>query len=305
MTDYIVPLNMNGLSGRMLKLPSRFRSRSREILLIYGTHASIERMFGVAENLQQYGNITMPDLPGFGGMEPFYKIGEKPTLDTLADYLAAFIKLRYKNRRFDIAAVSFSFAIVTRMLQKYPEIAKKVDLLISVVGFADRNDLKFKRRDYWLLLAGSWVFYHRLPALFFRHIILRPSLIRLAYQLGGGRVNHPKYKSMSQEEYDRMIDFEIGLWHANEVRTYMFTTVELLRMRLPKAHVNLPVHHIAVDVDRYFDNSSVEQHMRQIYTDFIFYKAKLPAHVPTVVATAKEAAPLIPPPLRSLLRKKS
>jgi pimeloyl-ACP methyl ester carboxylesterase len=119
--EYILPLYMNGLSGRMLRMPPP-KDKSREILFIYGHHTSLERVFGVAELLNKYGSITIPDLPGFGGMQPFYKIGEKPTLDNMADYLASFVKLRYRNKRFTIAGHSLGFMIVTRMLKKYPEI---------------------------------------------------------------------------------------------------------------------------------------------------------------------------------------
>src|SRR3990167_800480 len=94
--DVVLPLYMNGLAGRMIKMPPP-RGKRREILLISGQHTSIERIFGLAEYLNRYGGVTSPDLPGFGGMNPFYKIGEKPTLDTMADYLAAFVKLRFKK----------------------------------------------------------------------------------------------------------------------------------------------------------------------------------------------------------------
>src|SRR5689334_10233567 len=103
LADYVVPLNMNGLRGRMLRLPPPARKK-REILLIYGHHASIERMFGLAENLNRYGGVTLPDLPGFGGMQSFYRLNEKPTLDNLADYLASFVKLRYKRQKVSILA---------------------------------------------------------------------------------------------------------------------------------------------------------------------------------------------------------
>src|SRR5690606_29130786 len=135
-------------------LPAPAR-KNRQILLVYGHHASLERMFGLAEELNKYGSITMPDLPGFGGMESFYKIGEKPTLDNLADYLASFIKLRYKRRRVSILAMSFGFLVVTRMLQRYPELVKKVDVLVSIVGFCHHQDFKMRRRNYWLLRSLS------------------------------------------------------------------------------------------------------------------------------------------------------
>src|ERR1700734_583988 len=98
MEDYIVPLNMNGLQGRMLRLPAPL-NKKREILFVYDRHSSLERWWPLARELNRYGGVTMPDLPGFGGMHSLYRIGEKPSLDALADYLAAFMKLRYKRRR--------------------------------------------------------------------------------------------------------------------------------------------------------------------------------------------------------------
>ena len=151
--DYIVPLNMNGLQGRMLHLPAP-KGKNREILLIYGHHSSLERWWGLAQVLNRYGAVTMPDLPGFGGMESFYKIGKKPSIDNLADYLAAFVKLRYKRRRVTIVGMSFGFVIATRMLQRFPDLVKKVDLMISIVGFAHRDDFIFSKTRYWL---------HRIP----------------------------------------------------------------------------------------------------------------------------------------------
>src|SRR5487761_1162679 len=89
--DYIVPLNINKLEGRMLYAPAN-GSEDRNILLVYGHHAMLERWWSLVENLCEYGNVTMPDLPGFGGMDSFFTIGKKPTIDAYADYLAAFIK---------------------------------------------------------------------------------------------------------------------------------------------------------------------------------------------------------------------
>jgi pimeloyl-ACP methyl ester carboxylesterase len=116
--DYILPLYMNGLSGRMLRYKAA-KPKFKEILLIYGHHAMLERYWGLAENLREYGNVTMPDLPGFGGMESFYKLGTEPSIDVIADYLAAFVKMRYRGKRIIIAGVSFGFIVATRMLEKY------------------------------------------------------------------------------------------------------------------------------------------------------------------------------------------
>lgn len=297
--DFIVPLNMNGLKGRMLRMPSKNAKRNREMLLVYGHHASLERMFGIAEDLNQYGGVTIPDLPGFGGMQSFYHIGEKPTLDNFADYLAAFVKLRYKRKKVTIFGMSFGFVIVTKMLQKYPELRNKVDVLISIVGFAHRDDFRFKRRVYWMLRYGATMCSNPVMAGFVRYVVLRPTLIRFAYKMVADR--HSKFKDADPAERDRRINFEIHLWHCNDVRTYMATTVTMLTLDLCNQPVDLPVYHVMVEEDRYFDNHLVEQHLKVVFTKVTLVRSKMPNHAPTVIADAKSAAPFVPTRLRRVL----
>lgn len=298
--SYIVPLNMNGMRGRMLRMPPR-KNKKREFLLIYGHHASLERFFGLAETLNDYGGVTMPDLPGFGGMDSFYKIKEKPSLDNLADYLAAFVKLRYKGQRFSIVAVSFGFLVVTRMLQKYPDIAKKVDLLVSVVGFTRYDEFTFNRPRYYFYRYGASFFSNRLPSIFFRNVILHPLVLRTFYS----RTHNAKHKFVdaSRDERKKMTDFEVYLWRANDIRTYMDTAVSMLTVDNCKKHVDLPVWHISVKVDNYFNNAVIEQHMQVIFKDFQEIPAKLKRHSISIIADKKASAPLIPPKLRALLRQ--
>jgi pimeloyl-ACP methyl ester carboxylesterase len=298
---HIVPLNMNGMNGRMLRLAAP-KNRQREILLIYGHHASIERMQGVAEELNKYGAITLPDLPGLGGMDSFYKIGEKPSLDNMADYLASFVRMRYKRKRVSIFAMSFGFVVVTRMLQRYPDIAKKVDLLISVVGFVHHEDFLLKPSTMFQLNALSWIGARRIPAAITKHLILRGPLIRAVYLLVADK--HVKMKDADPAERDRRIDFEIQLWKMNDIRTYMDNSQTMLHLDLCNERVDLPVWHIAVEPDRYFDNRVVEQHMNIVYNEVTVVQSKMAGHAPTVVATAKEAAPFIPQKIRRLLTKK-
>lgn len=300
--EHLVPLNMNGLQGRMLRFDNP--KRKREILLLYGHHASLERMSGFAELLHEYGTVTIPDLPGFGGMEPFFDIGEKPTLDNFADYLASFIKLRYKQRRFTLVAMSFSFIVVTRMLQKYPEIAKKVDLLVSIVGFAHKDDFAFKRRNYWILRLGAVLLSYRLPAFLFRYLVLQAPIIRLSYFVGEKFAIQNKMRDTDAAERAKRINFEVVLWQCNEVRTYGRTSVAMFTLKPLPIRVDLPVHHVAVENDRYFDNGRVEEHMRWIFKNFTLHKTIMPDHVPSIVATAAEAAPFLPASLRRILRKR-
>lgn len=303
MADNILPLYMNGLSGRMLRLPPPPRKKG-DILVVYGHHTSLERIQGVAEYLNKYSGVTIPDLPGFGGMQSFYKIGEKPDIDTMADYLAAFVKLRYRNRRFSILGLSYGFAVAARMLQKYPEIAKKINILVSWAGFVHKDDFRWKKSTVLFLREGSRFFSMRLPAAFGQHLILRAPLIKATYNLIENR--HPKFKESdkSKKKRDERINFEILLWKINDLRTYMRVTVSMFILNLCNTHVDLPVYHVGIEDDHYFDNLLVEQHMRTIFNDFHLIKSKMTAHAPAVIATSDDIAPYVPSKLRQLLNKK-
>ena len=297
----VLPLYMNGLSGRMIRLASP-RGKRREVLLIAGQHTGVERIYGLAEYLNRYGGVTSPDLPGFGGMTPFYKIGEKPTIDNMADYLATFIKLRYKkSQHFTLIAVSYGFAVVTRMLQKYPEVAKRVDLLISISGVTHKKDFKWKKHNFVIIFGVTRLVSLRLPAFLVKTLFLRAPVIRLLYRLAENR--HSKLKDTSKNKRKERIEFEVGLWKSNDFRTWLYTCISMSTIDLSGGHVDLPVHHVSVDNDHYFSQVAVEEHMRKIYRDFHLIKSKLPAHAPTVLATAKDVAPFIPPKVRALLRR--
>lgn len=295
---YITPLVMNGLKGRMLEMPAK-KSGQRRILLIYGHHASLERLAGLAEELNQYGTVTVPDLPGFGGMESFYRIGMEPNLDNLADYLAAFVKMHYKRGKFTIMGMSFGFVVATRMLQRYPELVGKIDFLISIVGFAHKDDFKFKKRTYWAFKISSKLFSRRLLGWLGHNMFLRPFFIRLTYQILGRK--NVKLVGFSKTKRQKLIDFEVGLWRSNELRTYAHTSSTMLSLDLCQEKVDLPVYHISVEPDRYFNNNNVEQHMRVIFSDYHGLRTSLAGHAPTVVASAKDAAPFIPKKVRELL----
>jgi len=299
--QFVVPLNMNGLKGRMVRMPPP-KGRKRELLLLYGTHASLERSFGFAEALNDYAGVTMPDLPGFGGMDSFYSIGERPDLDNLADYLAAFVKLRFNHRkRFTIVAVSLGFVVATRMLQRYPEIAARVDVCVSIVGFTHYDEFMFPPTRRRLYRLGTGVFANRLPALFYRGIILHPTVIRTSY----ARTHNArhKFKNLTPDHARAAIDYEVYLWRLNDLRTYMYTSNWVLKLNNCIARVELPVWHVAVADDNYFDNSVVEQHLHVIYKRVRILKARLENHAPTLFADKADAARLLPKALVTMLDK--
>ena len=288
----------------MLHIPSA-KTGGREMLVVYGHHGSLERWWGLVQNLHSYGTVTMPDLPGFGGMDSFKKIGRRPTIDNFADYLAAFVKMRYKRRRFVICGISFGFVVATRMLQRYPDLAKKVDLIISAAGFAHSDDFRFsKGRMFWYRMVSRILSWPVVSTLF-RWIALNPWTLRKAY----AKTHNAKHKfaevSALPEEFEVMMDFEIKLWHMNDVRTHFITTSEFLHLDNCKKRVATPVWHVYTVNDQYFDANIVEQHLRIIFEEYTASTAKMKNHVVSVLADKKETAALIPVKLRRYLSRKA
>lgn len=299
--QFITSLNMNGLQGRMLRLPA-VKPSNRELLVVYGHHAQLERWWGLVQNFNAYGNVTMPDLPGFGGMDSFYKIGKKPTIDNLADYLASFIKLRYKRRRITIIGISFGFVIATRMLQRYPELVKKVDLAVSCVGFAHQDDFLFSARRMLMYRTLSRIVSVPLVPAIFSVLFLNRWVLRYAYT----RTHNARHKfeaaaADAPSTFKAVLETEIKLWHINDMRTHAYTTNQFLHLDNCQKQVNVPVYHIHTKKDYYFDNSVVEQHLRVIFDDYKGFELNLKSHAPSVVASKREAAQFVPPKLRRAL----
>lgn len=301
--QYIEPLHINRMTGRMLRLPATGKDK-REILMLYGHHSSIERWWGLAQNLSEFGTVIMPDLPGFGGMDSFYSIGRQATLDNYADYLAAFIKMRYRRKRVSIMGISFGFLIVTRMLQRYPELAGRIDYLVSAMGFMHADNFKFSRPRYlFYRYASELVSMPPMPFIFRRTALTAPVLRAVYARTSNAKLKFEETKS-DADLYEKTMRMEIDLWQSNDVRSYMRTTVELLCVNNCTIKIDLPVYHIYTQNDNYFENSIIEQQMRVVFSDFIPIQLHAKRHAPSVVADKKEAAAFVPPGLRRILRKK-
>jgi pimeloyl-ACP methyl ester carboxylesterase len=300
--DYIVPLNMNGLQGRMLHMPAP-RGKNREMLLLYGHHALLERWWGLVQNLNEYGAVTMPDMPGFGGMDSFHKIGEKPTVDKFADYLAAFIKMRYKQRRVTIIGISFGFVVATRMLQRYPALCKRVDLVVSMVGFMHQDDFLFPPARRKLMSRGARLFSLPPVATFIRYACLNGPVIKSIYaRMPAGK---RRFLEMDPAEFEVMIDFEVRLWQCNDVRTHWRTTSEFLLLDNCKSAIPLPIFHVASKGDHYFNNDFVKEHMLVVFTSYQQAVMDTLAHTPSIIADKKGLAVMVPRALRKVLAGKA
>lgn len=300
--DFIVPLDINGMQGRMLHLPAPKGYTQREVLVVYGHHSSLERWWGLAQNFNKYGAVIMPDLPGFGGMDSLYKIGKKPSLDNMADYLASFVKWRYKRKKVVIIGLSYGFLVTTRMLQRYPELTGKVEMLISAVGFSHYEDFVFSQQRMRIYRLGTKLFSYRLPALVFRYGFLNSFMLRKFYA-DTAQAKH-KFEGADAELSQRLMAMELVLWHANNVQTHMYTNHDMLTVDNCQRQVDLPLWHVSAGFDQYFDPYRVEQHLRIIFPEVIEVPNNSLKHAPSVIADMKESSSFIPPKLRRQLSAK-
>lgn len=283
----------------MLRLPPP-KGKRGEFLLVYSLHGSLERCMGLAEAFNDYFGVTVPDLPGFGGMQSFYRIGEKPDLDTLADYLAAFVKLRYRRSRLSIGGHSFGFLVVTRMLQKHPDIAKQVDVLVSITGFSRHDEFILSNSKKMLYRGLARIFQRKLPSIFFRNVMLHPSFIKLYYaRTGSGK---EKLSGLSKEDQSKALNTEVRTWRDCDLRTYMMTILTIFQIDNCNDRVDVPVWHVMATQDDYFDNQIVEQHMQVIFSSYKKIPAKMTRHSLGFIGDKKTAAPLIPAQLKAMLK---
>lgn len=295
--NFIKPVLINGLRGRILRMPAP-KNKTREILLVYGQHASLERMEGFAKALNRYGAITVPDLPGFGGMDSFFKIGLAPTIDNLADYLAAFIKLRYKNKKISIMSVSLGFAISTRMLQKYPDLADRVDLLVSGVGFLHYSDIKYSPRKMKLFRIMTKVLSTRIMSGIMRVGLSISPLIRWLI-----RSTDKHNDNETPDQKNLRIEFDVNLWQINDIRTYFYTVNQIFNIDICSKSLPNRLECIAVKHDQYLDRHIVDQHLKIVFSNYKTSLIDFEKHAPTVVASTQEALEFIPPRIRRALNK--
>jgi len=297
--SFIVPLNMNGLQGRMLYLSGNARN-NKEILCVYGQHTSIEQWISLVQVLHRYGSVTMPDLPGFGGMDPMYKLDRKPTLNHLADYLAAFIKLRYKRRRITIIAIGYGLLIVTRMLQQYPDLAKRVDLIVSIGGFARHDDVKLSRLERITLRISAGLLSNKIIAWSWRLVMLHPFFLKEWYSYSQ---NYEMNTTRDAESFSAFIAMQTKLWQQNDLRTRARSIREVLLLDNCQVRVNAPVWHVSGAHARLVNEQLAEQHLQVVFTEY--HQTKTNAQLDDIVQLSNPtyAAKLLPLKIRQQLRQ--
>lgn len=292
----ISPLTVQGMRGRKMVHPSRKPGAGRTIVFVYGIHGSLERFYGVINFLARFGEVVVPDLPGFGGMETFYKIGKQPTLDNYGDYVAEFLQQELPEGRITLIGLSYGFVVITRMLVRHPELHGRVDLVVSAMGLADGRDLNMKPPLRWAvetLLALGQV---RALARTIQYFATRRWMLRLMYS-----GNNPKMKALPPKERPGLIAFESYLWRCNDMQTYCVAMKELFSLRQTNSEVPLTVHHIETEHDHWLNTDAAEEHIDAIYKKVVVHDSKLIHHGGVAYAEESEAEQIIPAGVVKLL----
>jgi pimeloyl-ACP methyl ester carboxylesterase len=294
----ISKINYHGLKGRAMTAPYSGIHKSTspgEILLIGGSHSSLERMTGVAEYLSRVGTITAIDWPGSGGMDSLYQLKKTADFDNLAAYLKWFIEKKYpKDQKINVVGMSLGFVLVTRMLQNYPEMIGRMNVVISFVGFVDQTDFHTKPWARRLILSSSWLCEHRPFAAIMRRAWCNRPILRIVY----GHTGNEKFQDV---DFEKTLDMEVTLWQINDIRTYARTIHDMFRLHDLRP-VDMAVHHVAMRGDRYFDNTKVKKHLSQIFRDVHIMWSASQNHAPSVVANAGDAAAFIPAEMLAILQ---
>ena len=252
---YIMPLNVNSLRGN-LYYKKNYSITSKHLLYIPDLRSDIHTNFNVLQTLSAYGSVTAIDLPGIGGMESFYKIDRKPTIENYADYLSSLIRLRYKNKNIILVGQGFGFIVLTRMLQKNPNIAKQVRLVIAIDGIARFDDLSIDKKTR---------IYYRFIGLL--HIIAQLLVsIGLKYHfLEKGIFNRSNKKDLFQNLLSTDTKFANKSLHSNDLATHLYLLRRISMFdNCTSEQLDIPLWNIILD-DSSIDKEVNEQHLRIIY----------------------------------------
>jgi len=300
-TKLIKTIRINGIKGRMLHMPPK-NEKSKKFVVLYGQHSAIERMYSIAEFINDYGEVYLPDLPGFGGMDSFYKKGLKPSYDNYADYLYTFLKSQNLTNDVWFFANSLSSQILTRMLQKHPDAQAWVGKNIAFVGFASKRNFHVSRWYRTWLYVLIYTMRTKVGSVFTKLVAFNPLSIRIMLYV----FSRTKAKMQNDKEQiaEKMVQMEGYLWTHNDPRTHGATATMMFEsdlVKTSKGRIDLTFHNVITHDDQYFNYQDVERDFLKIYKNYKSYELKLGVHAPSLISDKAEVQAMMPKEVLDLL----
>lgn len=292
-----------GLNGRFGYWPSRKKALGRTFVLLYGQHSTLERLEVFAEVLSEYGEVYAVDAPGFGGMEPSYKLNTHPSLAFFADNLENFINSRIGPEKIiTIVGISYGFQVATQLLGTRPLLAERTEAIISFVGFMSYRDFVMPAAyNFWLKN-----FIGNLGRLKFGSKIIdvftsAPGL-RAIYLLS--KRTNVRTKNMPKEEFKGYVDGQLDLWHNSDNRTHAATAWDFWHHNdLTSFRIRTACYHVGVPNDHLLDNKRIVDEMSVVYRPFEAFELGLDTHAPVDELTPDVIKGWFPDKIKTVLSK--
>lgn len=297
--NFIHSIFINGLDGRFIYYPSK-QNPKNNILIVYDIDSNIEKWWGLVISLSRFGNVTMMDLPGMGGMDSFYRIKKLPTIDNYGNYLAAFIKLRFRRKRLHLIGIGYGVSIITSMLNQNDDLVRKFISINSINGYTHRDDFVMTKFNKFTTLINYYLFALLPFSSLIKPFTLTNSYLREKYVLG---ISAKNVKEFGIEFLEKFI---YDLEKETDLRTRFYIYKDLLKLDLCKKQFNIPFKQINIGINNSkLANKFVEQHFRIIYRNYSYLPSKLVRKIPLVLNDPKIALKMLPNKLRKDLKLRS
>ena len=288
--DKVTTFRYGKLKGKIAYYKGTAKNKQR-IVLLGGVHSSHERTDPFSSYLKRYGDVYAIDVPGFGEMGSFTKIGKDISYDSYGEFLYTVLKTQKLTKDVMIFTVSIGGQFVTRMLQMYPETHQWISKVIGFVTFGSSKDFNIKQPKwtYFNLLVRTasyrpvaWV----MEKTFFSRVGIW-LFVNISAQF------RPKVKSADPELYKKRIKMELYLWNSNDHHTHAATARMMFDTDLRKFSdelIPVPMHNVVTAEDQYVDNKEVKKTMRDLYSDYNHYEIEQDVHMPSLIANDEEVA---------------
>lgn len=200
--EYVYFLDVNGMSGRHIKLPSKSLNSRRQIVVFGGFLSSAEKHFGLLDYLRQFGEVNYIDLPGYGGMDSLFEIGEFPMCDNYGDYIYSVLKTLKSISMPSIVCLGSSVIYVVNFMKRHPAARRWVRTVIHIEGI----DADVSKATYGELSRAS--------SSLLKLASSKPSINKLLYRRLIGGIED---KELSEDEKSLLEH----LVSCNDIRTHM------------------------------------------------------------------------------------
>ena len=294
--DYIYPINVNGLESRYLFIPSQLKKNKSNVLIVYDIDFNLEKWFGYLTALSKFSNVYMIDLPGLGGADNFYKIGLKPELGNMANYLSSIIKLKFRRQNLSVIGIGYGFTLITKMIQNDLEIEKKINNVVAINGYVHFEDFNFDRSYKIKVYLNYFISKNKFLAQLVSLVIKSDYYLIRKY-------DDDYFKKFLNSKFPFLKQFAIDLDKSRDFRTESTIKYNILKLDLCSGRkIDKPLWAINTVMNKKVIYKRVEQHLKVIYSNYNYLNLPI-RKMPFLINNQKFGLRLIPHKLKAVLKK--